>query len=98
MKAAAVQMDIKILDREYNLDRILGRLDQAAGAGAKLVVFPECALTGYCFVSREEAAPVVDEIPGPSTEEILAAAQALDCTVVVDYWNAPATRFSIRPP
>ena len=83
MKAAAVQMDIKILALEYNLDRVLSRLQEAAGAGAKLVVFPECALSGYCFVSREEAAPVAEEIPGPSTERILAAAKALDCTVVV---------------
>jgi predicted amidohydrolase len=52
-------------------------------AGAKLAVFPECALSGYCFVSREEAAPVAEEVPGPSTEKILAAARALDCTVVV---------------
>ena len=50
MKAAAVQMDVKILAREHNLDQILGRLEQAARAGAKLAVFPECALTGYCFV------------------------------------------------
>jgi predicted amidohydrolase len=83
MKAAAVQMDIKILALEYNLNRILSRLEQAAKAGAKLVVFPECALTGYCFVSREEAAPVAEEVPGPSTEAILAAARTLDCTVVV---------------
>src|SRR5271169_5842641 len=83
MKAAAVQMDIKILAKEHNLDQILNRLEQAAKAGAKLAVFPECALTGYCFVSREEAAPVAEEVPGPSTEKILAAARALDCTVVV---------------
>jgi predicted amidohydrolase len=83
MKAAAVQMDVKILAMEHNLDQILSRLEQAAGAGAKLAVFPECALSGYCFVSRKEAAPVAEEVPGPSTEKILVAAQALDCTVVV---------------
>ena len=83
MKVAAVQMDIKILDRAGNLEKILSRLQQAASAGAKLAIFPECALSGYCFVSREEAAPVAEEVPGPSTEKILAAAKALDCTVVV---------------
>ena len=83
MKVAAVQMDIKILAPEFNLERILSRLEEAATAGAKLVVFPECALSGYCFVSREEAAPTAEEVPGPSTEKILAAAKALDCTVVV---------------
>jgi predicted amidohydrolase len=83
MKVAAVQMDVKILAKEHNFDQILRRLEQAASAGAKLVVFPECALSGYCFVSREEAAPVAEEVPGPSTERILEAARALDCTVVV---------------
>jgi predicted amidohydrolase len=83
MKAAAVQMDVRILDKEHNLTRVINCLEQAAGAGAKLVVFPECALTGYGFVSREEAAPVAEEVPGPSTQKILAAARALDCTVVV---------------
>ncbi|MGO8817395.1 MAG: carbon-nitrogen hydrolase family protein [Terriglobia bacterium] len=83
MKVAAVQMDVKILDREHNLGQILSRLEQAAQAGAKLVIFPECALTGYCFTSREEAAPVTEEVPGPSTEKILAAAKTFDCTVIV---------------
>jgi predicted amidohydrolase len=83
MKVAAVQMDIKILAKERNLDQILNRLEEAASAGAKLIVFPECALSGYCFVSREEAAPLAEEVPGPSTERIWAAARALDCTVVV---------------
>ncbi len=83
MKSAAVQMDVRILDKEHNLTQILNRLEEAAGAGAKLAVFPECALSGYGFVSREEAAPMAEEVPGPSTERILAAARALDCTVVV---------------
>jgi predicted amidohydrolase len=76
-------MDVKILAKEHNLDQILRSLEQAARAGAKLVVFPECALNGYCFASREEAAPMAEEVPGPSTEKILGATRALDCTVVV---------------
>jgi predicted amidohydrolase len=83
MKVAAVQMDVKILEKENNLEQVLSRLEQAARAGAKLAVFPECALSGYCFVSSEEAAPVAEEVPGPSTERILGAARALDCTVIV---------------
>lgn len=83
MKVAAVQMDVKILAREHNLEQILRYVDCAASAGAKLVIFPECALTGYCFTNREEAAPVAEEVPGPATERILRAARAKDCTVVV---------------
>jgi predicted amidohydrolase len=83
MKIAAVQMDIRILESAHNLGQVLGHLERAAKAGAKLVVFPECALSGYCLASREEALPAAEEIPGPSTEKILAAAKALDCTAVV---------------
>ena len=48
MKVAAVQMDVTILEKEKNLEKILGNLETAASAGAELAVFPECALSGYC--------------------------------------------------
>jgi predicted amidohydrolase len=83
MRVAAVQMDVKLLDPAYNLGRILERLESAAAHGAKLIVFPECALTGYCFTSREEALPVAELVPGPSTEKIAAATRRLGVTAVV---------------
>jgi predicted amidohydrolase len=83
MKVAAVQMDVKILEKDQNLGKALTELERAGRAGAKLVVFPECALTGYCFASRDEAWPVAETVPGPSTEKIAAAARRLNCTVVV---------------
>lgn len=82
MKIAAVQMDITILEKEKNLAKVLARLEEAAGAGARLVVFPECVLSGYCFTSREEAWPVSETVPGPSCEKIRAAAARLECSVI----------------
>jgi predicted amidohydrolase len=35
-----------------------------------VVIFPECALTGYCFDSRDEAWPHAEEVPGPAVEAI----------------------------
>jgi len=83
MKVAAVQMDIKILEKQRNLEKVLDGLESAARAGAGIVVFPECALTGYCFAGKKEAAPVAEPVPGPSTEKLWAAAKSLDCTAVV---------------
>lgn len=83
MKVAAVQMDVKILDKQRNLEKALANLEAAASAGAKLIVFPECALSGYCFESKEEAWPVSESVPGPSTEKLASAAKRLDCTAVV---------------
>ena len=83
MKVAAVQMDIKILEKGQNLERILENLNHAARAGAKLVVFPECALTGYCFTGLDEAMPMAETVPGPSTEKLAEATRKLDCTAIV---------------
>jgi predicted amidohydrolase len=76
-------MDINILEKELNLRRILEELARARRAGAELIIFPECALTGYCFTNLDEARPMAETIPGPSTEILAATAQILGCTVVV---------------
>ena len=53
-RVAAVQMEPKLGRLDTNLEQILNWLEPAAMAGAKLVVFPECALSGYGFSSRED--------------------------------------------
>jgi predicted amidohydrolase len=83
MKVAAVQMDVKIFETELNLARVIAKMEEASRAGAKIMVFPECTLTGYCFTSREEAWPLAEKVPGPSTVRLAEAAKRLDCTAVV---------------
>jgi predicted amidohydrolase len=67
-KIAGVQMDCRFGDKRANLDKIRDELREAATHGARLVVFPECALTGYAFESREEALPHAETLPGPSSD------------------------------
>jgi predicted amidohydrolase len=67
-KIAGVQINCHLGDKQRNRDAILARLRAAAEQGARLAVFPECALTGYAFDSKEEAWPLAEPIPGPSTE------------------------------
>lgn len=67
---AGVQMDPTLMDKEGNLARMSDAVEQAVAKQARLVVFPECALTGYCFDSLEEALPYAESIPGPSTERL----------------------------
>jgi predicted amidohydrolase len=47
------------------------------------VVFPECAVSGYCFASREEARAAAEPVPGPVTALLEAACAARNCVVVV---------------
>jgi predicted amidohydrolase len=68
VKVAGVQMDPKIMQTGLNLENMMDRLQEAAANKARIVVFPECALTGYCFNDLEEARPYAETIPGPSTE------------------------------
>ena len=68
---ALVQMDVKRADIAGNRQRIVAKLEAAAQAGAQLIVFPECALSGYVFDSATEALPASETIPG-ATSEILA--------------------------
>jgi NAD+ synthase (glutamine-hydrolysing) len=47
MRLALAQIDTIVGDLAGNRERILGRLEEARGAGADLVLFPELAVTGY---------------------------------------------------
>lgn len=52
-KIAGIQMDCQISDVDDNLRRAKLHMELAAEEGARLIVFPECSLTGYGFQSRE---------------------------------------------
>ena len=82
VRIAGVQMNPRISEKAANLDACLERIRKAAKLGAKLIVFPECCLTGYCFSSLEEAVPLAETIPGPSTQKIADACRKLNVHVV----------------
>jgi predicted amidohydrolase len=67
---AGVQMDCRIGEKNANLAAMERFARQAAARGARLVVFPECALTGYCFEEAAEARRQAETVPGPATEAL----------------------------
>lgn len=67
-KIAAVQMGCRFADVPANREAIRAKLHEAAAEGARLVVFPECILTGYGFESAAEAWPHTENLPGPTTD------------------------------
>jgi predicted amidohydrolase len=75
IRMAAVQMDVALGDKPRNLGRIEEYAAQAARNGATLWVFPECAVSGYCFESLDEARPHAEPIPGPSVERLAGCAR-----------------------
>jgi predicted amidohydrolase len=73
IRIAGVQMDVSLARVEENLAQMEAMLEKTAAEGARLTIFPECALTGYCFESLEEARPHAEPLPGPNVERMARA-------------------------
>ena len=66
-----------------NVARSIELVEQAAAQGARLVVLPELANTGYMFASRAEAHALAETVPdGPSSRAWIALAQRLGIYLV----------------
>jgi predicted amidohydrolase len=71
LRLAVCQIDIALGEVEGNLGKVLQRLRGAAEVGARLVVFPECSLSGYCLNSREEAEELAVKATGAHWESVI---------------------------
>jgi len=72
LKVASVQLEPDFGNTPANLDKITAHVTHAAEGGARLIVLPELATTGYVFESREEAFTLAELVPGGSAALILA--------------------------
>ena len=74
LRVAAVQFESLAGDKQANFKKIESFAAQAAAQGVRLVVFPECCITGYWFIrnlSVEQLAALAEPIPkGPSTRRL----------------------------
>ena len=82
-KAAAIQYAPVLFEKERNLLEQLEMVEEAARNDAKLIVLVEMATSAYCFYSREEIAPYVEPIPGPTTGRFGEISAKYGCYVVV---------------
>jgi predicted amidohydrolase len=80
---AGIQCDPQIARPDLNLSMIAELAAGARNAGAQLAIFPECAVSGYCFDSLEEALEVAEPVPGPATAALVAIAGRLNLQLVV---------------
>ena len=90
---ACVQMDVEIGNVEANRLKITERLREAVGLGAQLVIFPECALTGYCFESLKEAVPFAESADGPSANAIAEACRETGAHAVAGFIERDGQEF-----
>ena len=79
LRVASVQFESAPADKEANFRKIEDFTARAAAQGARLVVFPECCISGYWFIrnlSVDQLAALAEPIPGgPSTQRLSALAR-----------------------
>lgn len=97
IRVGIVQMNARVLDKEYNLTQAEELIRQAAAEGAKIVLTPEVAVQGYPRVSlqpgeseyeprlvseRKRILEAAEPIPGPATSRFSALAQELGIWII----------------
>ena len=98
--AACIQYNPKLNDRDGNIESLLVVVREAARNGARLIVTPEMATTGYHYQDREAIEPFVDTIPGVTTSRFETVAKQYKAYLVIGmpevdeatglYYNAAA--------
>ena len=85
IRVAAVQMESKPGDKAANFSKIEWFVKQAAAKGVKLIVFPECCITGYWFIRnltpegmKNLAEPIFD---GESSRGLIGMSQKYQLTI-----------------
>ena len=83
---ATAQFEHRDADKDYNLGRIDVLARQAVAAGAAIVSFHECCITGYTFLqtlTREQLLTLAEPVPdGPSTQQLLALSRSLGAALL----------------
>ncbi len=91
-KIAGVQLDVAFADVAENLRRIAEKARSAAEAGADLIVFPECALSGYCFASLDEARQASVPLDGAAMHDLRKLCRSLNRHIIVGLLEADGER------
>ena len=69
VRVACIQMGPRFGETAANVAHSLTLIEQAADAGAQLLVLPELANTGYVFETRAEALGLAEPVPGGPTTD-----------------------------
>jgi predicted amidohydrolase len=97
VRVGLVQMNARLLDKEYNLEQAEQGIRGAAERGARIVCTPEVAVQGYprvsfppgsriddpkCVAERAKIFAAAEPVPGPATERFARLARELGVWIV----------------
>jgi len=90
IRVAACQIDPQLGEVDRNLEHIERVVAEAATAGAKLVVLPEAAVTGYVFENLDEALTVAQRAVAVAEQRLADAAMKAGVALIVGTLEAEA--------
>lgn len=70
IKVASVEFNPQFMQLDNNITGIVNVIIPVAKKGARLIVLPEAATTGYIYKDRAQIEPYLDTIPGKTTAAI----------------------------
>jgi predicted amidohydrolase len=82
-KAAVIEFNPCLNNLDTNIFNLLQKVTEAAECGAKLIVTPEMATTGYHYENRQAIEPYVDTIPGKTTKAFESVAREYSTYIVI---------------
>jgi len=101
LKIATAQFENKSGDKSYNLSVIKKLAGQASAAGAHVIAFHECSITGYTFArkfSKQQMLNLAEEVPdGPSIKELQHIAAEFDITILAGLFEKGADGNIYKP-
>lgn len=82
MQISAIQTSVQFADATHNR-KVMSEIVMAESRkGSRLVIFPECFTTGYCFDSKKDAMAVAEDMQGPTVQAVCDLAQQSNCGIV----------------
>jgi predicted amidohydrolase len=94
LRIASAQFEHKSGDKTYNLSIIRQLTEHAASAGANVIAFHECSVTGYSFarrLSREQMLALAEPIPdGESVRSLIQIARETKMTILAGLFEKDA--------
>ena len=82
-KVAAVEFNPTFMEFEQNIAGAAAMAEEAAKNGARLIVLPEAAVSGYIYRDLAQFLPFMDTVPGKTTDAMAAITSKYNCYIAI---------------
>ena len=78
-KVADVEFNPEFMEFEKNILGACAMAEEAAQNGARLIVLPEAAVSGYIYRDLAQFLPFMDSVPGKTTDALAVITKKYNC-------------------